>query len=338
MPKPLKIRRTNEIAGLFVILGFVLVITAMVLGPRTKRWFATSRTLTVKLPQEGALGLRTGADVQILGSVVGSVEDISVTPAGEMEAVVSIRGDFIHFVRTDSVAIIRKPLGLGDAEMEITRGKGAPIPATGARLESTADKAPSEAVQETLTAVREEAIPAIKEVRGAIAEYTKLAAEMRGERASLHEALDHINTIAKSVEGGKGLAGMLLNDPQPAADTRSALAKLNASLDEVKSLLSDAGPSAKRLPAIMADLEAAMKDTREIAGEMKKLAANLPELEKATQRMVEAVPGLVLQVQESARQIQRLTEALQRNWLIRGGMEPADTNRRISPDRVGTDR
>ena len=182
MPKPLKVRRVNEIVGLFILLAVAISIAAFLLGPRTQGWFTPTRTLAIQLPPEGSLGLRQGSDVQILGSVVGSVGDIVVTQAGEMIAKVSVRGNFIRFVREDSRAVIRKPLGIGDAAIEITRGYGDPLPDSGGVLQSTADKAPTQLMEEAVAAIRDEALPAIKELRSAIAEYAMLAAELRGQR------------------------------------------------------------------------------------------------------------------------------------------------------------
>ena len=338
MPKPLKIKRANEIAGLFIILGFAIVLAAGLLGPRTRRWFTPARTLTVKLPPNGAFGLRAGADVQILGSVVGSVDDITVTQDGEMQAQISVRGDFIRFVRTDSVAVIQKPLGIGDAMIEITRGKEGPLPVSGAVLDSTADKAPTQIMEETITEFRNEALPAIKEARAAIVEYTQLAADLRGERADLHEVLVHLDKLGKSLEDGNGLAAMVLHDPAPPTELRAALAKINATLDEVTRVLEDTRKVADRLPATVTELDGAVKSVHETSDQAHQVAVSLPELQTSARKAVDAVPGLILQVQETSRQIQRLTEALQRSWLVRGNMDTSDTETRIRADRVGTDR
>ena len=143
MPKPLKVRRSHEIVGLFVLLALGIALAALLLGPQTQRWFTASQNLAIHLPPEGSLGLREGGDVQILGSVVGTVENIVVTDAGKVEAVVSIRGNFFRFVRQDSQAIIRRPLGIGEASIEITRGHGAPLPARGGFLDAVARARPN---------------------------------------------------------------------------------------------------------------------------------------------------------------------------------------------------
>jgi len=338
MPKPLKVRRVNEIIGLFVLLALAIALAAVLLGPKTQRWFAAARTLTIHLPSEGSLGLRKGGDVQILGSVVGSVEDIVVTEAGEMEAEVTILGNFIRFVRKDSRAIIRKPLGFGDASIEITRGHGDPLPVRGAFLESVADKAPTQLIEETLAAIRDEALPAIKELRGAISEYSKLASELGGHQGELQQALQHLNRVGAALESGEGLASMLLFDPKPGADLRAALPKINASLDELHATLQGARKLAERLPQIGSDMEEGMKNIRASSVEARRFATAVPELEKSVKQAADAVPGVLLQTQETLRQIQRLTEAVQRSWLVRGYMDHPQTGARLGSDRVGTDR
>ncbi len=338
MPKPLKVSRANEIVGLFILLALALALAAVFLGPQTQRWFATTQTLAIQLPPEGSLGLRRGADVQILGSVVGTVEDIVVTDAGGVVAEVSIQGNFIRFVRSDSRAIIRKPLGFGDASIEITRGHGDPLPAEGGVLGSEADKAPTEIMEEALAIIRDEALPTIRELRGAVSEFTQLAAELRGQQAGITQALAHLNRVGAQLEKPEGLAGVLLTDPRPAAELRAALPKLNAALDALNLSLREARALAQRLPQIGADAEATMRNARAASAEAARLSKALPELESAARRAVEAAPGVLLQGQETLHQIQRLTEGAQRSWLLRDHIEAPPSGSRLDSERVGSER
>ena len=338
MPKPLKVRRVNEIVGLFVLIGVAIAMAAVFLGPHTRGWFMPTRTLAIQLPPEGSLGLRQGSDVQILGSVVGSVGDIVVTNAGEMIAKVSVRGNFIRFVREDSRAVIRKPLGIGDATIEITRGHGAPLPESGGTLESTADKAPTQLMEEAVAAIRDEAIPAIKELRGAISEYAKLAVELRGQQDGIRQALGHLNTVGEELQKRRGLAGMLLFDPGPADELRTALPKINASLDELHATLTTMRTFSGRLPQIGTDMEVMLKNLRASSTHARRLSASLPELKISAEQAIDLLPGVLLQSQETLIQIRRLTEALQRSWLVRGNMDQPRSEGRLNSERVGTDR
>ena len=338
MPKPLKVRRVNEIVGAFILLGVAIAMAAVFLGPRTQGWFTPTRTLEIQLPPEGSLGLRQGSDVQILGSVVGSVGDIVVTEAGEMIAKVSVRGNFIRFVREDSRAVIRKPLGIGDAAIEITRGYGAPLPESGGNLESTADKAPTQLMEEAVAAIRDEALPAIKELRSAISEYAKLATELRGQQGDIQQALQYFNQAGEELRKRESLAGMLLFDPKPANELRAALPKVNASLDELHAALRGVRTVSNRFPQMGADLEAIMKNLRVSTTDVRRLAAALPELENSAEQAVDMLPGVLLQSQETLIQIQRLAKALQRSWLVRGNLDQPRNESRLSSEHVGTDR
>lgn len=338
MPKPLKVTRANEIAGLFILLALALVVVAVVLGPHTHRWFATTRTLAIELPPEGSLGLRRGGDVLILGTVVGTVDDIIVTDAGDMVAEVNIQGNFIRFVRSDSRAIIRKPLGFGDASIEITRGQGDPLSAVGATLKSEADKAPAQMMEEALAMIRDVALPTIQELRGAISQFTELANDLRGQQAGIAQALQHVNRVGAQLENRAGLAGVLISDPQPAAELRAALPKLNAALDQLKLSLRDARVLAERLPQIGADTEATMRNARAASAQALQLSTALPELTSSARRVMDAAPGVLLQSEETLHQIQRLTEGVQRSWLVRGNMDAPPSGNRLDSDRVGTER
>jgi phospholipid/cholesterol/gamma-HCH transport system substrate-binding protein len=310
MPKPFHKRRANELVGIFVLATIAVLAAALLLGPNTSRWFTPTRKLTVRLPAEGSLGLRKGADVLILGSVVGSVDDILVDDSGEMEAEVSIRGNFIRFVRRDSKAIIRKPLGIGDASIDITRGSGEALPLSGATIQSSSDKAPTEMLEETLAEIRTEIVPASNELRTAVNEYTQLATDLRGQQPGLTEAIGHFNHVAANVQDGKGLAGMLISDATTADMVRQSLPKVSESID----------------------------DLRTTAATLRKVAATLPAMQNSARQSVDEAPALLLQAQETFRQIQRLTEAVQHNWLITGGSVAEDPSPTIAADRVGTDR
>lgn len=339
MPKPLKVRRVNEIVGLFILLAAVIAVIALLLGPRTHAWFTPTRTISIHLPPEGSLGLRRGSDVEILGSVVGAVDDIIVSNAGEMIAKVSVRGNFIQFVREDSHATIRKPLGIGNATIEISRGSGRPLPENGAALESTADKAPSQLLDETMAAIRDEALPAIKEFRGTIAQYAMLVSDLRGQQGnSMREIVDRLNRVGRALEKREGLAGMLLFDPGPAAELRAAVPKINAVLDQLQAALVATRAMTERLPQISADMEEMMKNARASSVEARRVAGALPALEKSARQAIDIMPGVLLQSQETLFQIQRLTEGMQRSWLFGSDVEPAAAEGRLSSERVGTDR
>ncbi len=331
MAKPFKLRYVNEIVGIFVLLIALLVVGAVVMGPHTADWFTPVTRLTIQLPPEGAYGLQSGNDVKILGTLAGNVSNISVTRRDKMEAELVIRGDFIRFVKTDSKAIIRPPLaGFGEAEVLITAGKGPALPDRNASILSEVDRGPTATLDETLDQLRNEALPALKEMRLAVA---------------------HFSAIGQKINEGQGVIGQLVTNPEMAAEARRMVPKFNSALDELEGVLKDLkkstgelqtmmtsmGGEMKRLPQIMENTEKTIQGVRGMVIDLQKTAAGLPELIKGATDTVNALPGLLVQVQETTRQMEILTEAAQRHWLLREYVEKGDdVGGRIGAERLGT--
>ena len=154
MAKAFQRQRANEVIGVFVLLTVGILITAVALGPNTRRWLTPTHKLTVRLPPEGSLGLRKGADVLILGTVVGSVDEITVSDAGEMEAAASVRGRFYP------LCAARFPGHYPQASRDRRRhdrnhaGQGRGTARQWPDHPGTADKAPTQMLEETLADIR----------------------------------------------------------------------------------------------------------------------------------------------------------------------------------------
>src|SRR5512134_2819392 len=102
---------------------------------------------------------------------MGTVSDVSVDPAGRMEARVSIRRDFFRFVRADSSAVVKRKFGvMGDAYFEITRGQGQPL------AEKNASIACKEqllgAMEIAIEEIRREFVPALKKLSAGLDAWT----------------------------------------------------------------------------------------------------------------------------------------------------------------------
>jgi phospholipid/cholesterol/gamma-HCH transport system substrate-binding protein len=123
------LRRINEITGVFVLIIIGVLIGAVLWMGHSQHWFRSRVALRITLPEAGAAGIRQGSEVYFLGTLVGSVSDVTVYPTGRMEAEASIRRDFFRFVRADSSAVVKKKFGVaGDSFFKITRGTGQPLP------------------------------------------------------------------------------------------------------------------------------------------------------------------------------------------------------------------
>ena len=283
MPKPLKVRRANEIVGLFVLLALAIAVAAVLLGPRTQRWFTPSQTLAIHLPPEGSLGLRKGGDVQILGSVVGSVEDIIVTDAGNDGSGGHYSRQF-HPLRSQGFAghhpqavrhrrcFHRDHARLwrsasGPRRLSRQRGGQGTYPVDGGDARSRFATKRCRRSRNCAARSRSTAKLAADVARGARQPAASAAAPESGGSGA-----------GKRRRPGRHVAVRSRSLPR---ELRAALPKINASLDELHATLAGTRKFADRLPQIGTDMQESMKNIRASSVEAQRLATALPELEKS---------------------------------------------------------
>ncbi|MCO5068064.1 MAG: MlaD family protein [Kiritimatiellae bacterium] len=238
MKKPFKFRHVNEIVGLFVLAVVAVLIAGIILAGRAQDWFEPVYRVRLDFPPEGSLGLQKGAEVQILGTRVGRVEGIRVWTNGTMHARLSIKGDFIRFVREDSKAIVKKKFGVaGDSYVEITEGRGEELGERPA-LPALKDTEITEVAQTILKQIQEAILPLLES-------YTKLAQSLQDENGPLMKLLANLETVSRGLAEGEGSAGQLLRDPKAAEEIEHIL-------EQVKAILADLKETSARLPPMAA--------------------------------------------------------------------------------------
>ncbi len=288
-PKPFKFRYVNEIVGGFVLLVLLIVVAGVFVAGKSQEWFVPVHEIAINFPPQGSLGLQVGADVQIMGTSVGRITEISVDEDGFMTGVMTVKGDFIRYVRTDSEVKAKKKFGVaGDSYIEITKGDGPMLPPDAAVV-VTADTDITELIEEILNQFQEKTFPVIESVKAALDEYRGLAEDLRAPDKELQMLLANLNAILAGLREGEGAAGRLLSDQATAEQVSSLLTQVNEILARVQDVLANVQAAADRLPAMAETVE----------GEVRQ------------------IPGTVIQTQDTLRETERLIEGIQRHWLIR---------------------
>jgi phospholipid/cholesterol/gamma-HCH transport system substrate-binding protein len=299
--------RAKEWMGGFVLVALALAVIGIILAARAQRWFAEYETVRVILPQEGAFGLREGAEVFVLGIAAGWVNEITVEKEEQVIALVKIRRSFQRFIRTDSVANLEKTFGLaGDTILEITRGNGPPLLEKGGALVAVAPEDLMERLQTMLADVSTEVTPLVKNAQAALEEWKALGSSLRERQEQLHQMLTTWEKMTADIQEGQGTVGRLLTDPEFAEKTSRLLEQGRHSLTNLQATLDHIQEGTRQLPEI---------------GEQ--LAAG-----------AESLPGLLLQAQQTMREIEVLVDGLQQHWLVRGYMDRSEPRPRIPPSRV----
>jgi phospholipid/cholesterol/gamma-HCH transport system substrate-binding protein len=293
--EPFKLRRVNEITGIFVLIIVGMLIGAVLWMGHSQRWFRSRVALRITLPEAGAAGIRQGSEVYFLGTLVGTVSDVTVYPTGRMEAEANIRRDFFRFVRADSSAVVKKKFGVaGDSFFEITRGTGQTLPEAHAAIVCNEQfQSPLEAAVDE---VRGATLAVLKKTAAGLDTWTQLGADLRDTREHLDQLTIRMDKMAANVETGQGTLGKLITDTTLMDQAQELLAKANQTVSQLQPAVTNVNIAAANLPTI----------TDAVAGEAKNL------------------PGLVQQTQTSMRELERLIEAMQKNWLVRKYVNPTN--------------
>lgn len=298
-----KLRHVHAITGTFVLITLGILIAVVIFAGRSQRWFIGNVTLSIVLPEAGAAGIRRGSEVYFLGTLMGTVSDVSVDPAGRMEAQVNIRRDFFLFVRADSSAVVKRKFGMvGDAYFEITRGHGKTLPEKNARIICN-EQLPS-ALESAVEEVRREAVPALVKLSHGLDVWSTLGSNLITTSDRLDHLLARVDDMTTQVQQGKGTAGRILFDP--------------AAADELQTLLTNASGAMDELRGVLANL-------RHASADLQLASTNLPAISEVFAKEAHDLPGLVLQTQTSMRELERFITALQKHWLFRRYMNKPET-------------
>lgn len=338
-------RYINETIGTIMILVVLLITTGLFYAVGAHKWFEAEQRIQVLLPEDGSNGLREDADVLILGTLAGWVEEITIGPQGEMVAAVNLKPEFYQLVSSDSRVIIRRDFSLiSNAYLDISKGSGTPLNYN-TRLQASAEKDLKTVATEILEQVERSTFPALQAV-------TQLAIELKEPDGPMQQLLLNTNIIVKKLDQGQGLIPRLLNDEALSAEFEQALVRssetlirLQQTLDRIDTNANRVGHAADhldqgltKLPQTMRLTEQLLKDSQIVVHDLKRATERLPGITQTLDDQMSALPILLLQTTQTLQEIERLIMGLQRHWLIRDNIEPQEAPTRIPTDRIGGER
>ena len=299
-----KFRHVNEWVGFFVLGVVALVLTGLVFSSHSQRWFGRKFSFDVLLPQAGTSGLRRGDEVFLLGVSAGLVDDVMVQETGRMKAHVKIRRDFERFVRVDSTASIKKAFAVaGDSFMEISAGTAAPLTEDSPTIVCVPSEDSLGRMEKIVSDLQAEIIPLVKKAGAGLEEWTSLGADLKTARLELSGLFSRWDRLTDALEEGEGTVGRLLTDPAFADDAEELLTRANVAMMQFETMATNLNSAASHIQTG---------------------AVRVPEIADALAKEMKDLPGLVRQTQISMVELERLIEALQRHWLVRKYVDPAD--------------
>ncbi|NBV49601.1 MCE family protein [bacterium] len=236
-------QRMNQLlVGIFVVLGVsIATYLIFVMGSRTGVFRST---FTVYARFKDVKGLHPGSEVSLSGLRVGIVKEITVATddSKEMVAHLQISSTAKDRIRADSAATLRTQGVLGDRYIELTIGSNSQRPLKNGdtlRTEEASDIfAKSGSLMEGLSRYLREGgdiDSLVKNLAKLSDNLVQLSGQVKKEKSllnelfygssgkNLNEALTHLDSILKKIDGGDGTLGSLVNDPTVYEDVKSVL-------------------------------------------------------------------------------------------------------------------
>ncbi len=312
------LRNTDEWIGLLVVASLAVFVAAALQAGLVSDWFRPTASLRVLLPETGSDGLSVGADIQVLGTRIGTVRRIVVDPSQRMYAEAELEAPATGFIRRDSLAVIKKSFGVaGAALLDISRGVGEPLDWHFAVIDATTERAPTESIGALIDEVKLKIYPVLDDAGRAM------------------------KALADTVEGisqGHGNIGRMVHDEdlvnQAAAmlaNLRTATELIDAELVEVKGLTNTiARPEG--VPALLRRVEAALISVQAATHDLAGASPQLPAMTRNAAAATANLPALLTQTQQTVAELEKLSRQLRNTWPLSGGA--VAEQRRLSPAEV----
>ncbi|GGF42745.1 hypothetical protein GCM10011611_56450 [Aliidongia dinghuensis] len=311
------LRNTDEWVGLLVVASIVLFIAAALHAGLLSDWFRQTVELRIILPQTGSLGLSAGADVQLLGTRVGTVRRVVVDP-DRMYAEAQLDAQATAFIKRDSTASIRKQFGVaGAAFLDISRGSGAPLDWRFAVIDAVAERDPTANIGAMVDDVKQKVFPILDDVGRA-----------------MHALAD----TAEGVAEGHGNVGRLMKDEalvdqltETVANLKTATERLDATLAQVQGLVATTAAPAG-VPALLHRADDALASLQKVTRDLAGATPQLPSISRNVAGSTANLPALLTQTQASMAELEKTLNQLRHTWPLSGSAGPEA--RRLPPGDV----
>ena len=232
----IRLRHTDEWVGALVIAAVALLLIAALQAGVLREWFKPTAELRLVLPSAGVAGLEVGADVEILGTRAGRVNEIVLDPDQQMYAMLEIDEQATAFIRRDSKAVIRRRFGVaGAAFVDISRGTGEEMDWTYAVVEAVTERAPTDSVSALIDEARQKVFPILD---------------------NANRVTQSLAEVAERINRGEGNVGRLLVDDSMVKEAEATVGAARDAVAALNLLMADLQKSAGNLNTLTQQVSA----------------------------------------------------------------------------------
>lgn len=309
-------KSSNKLSvGIFVVVGTILLVTALYFVGKQQHLF--SKSITLYSVFADVSGLQLGNNVRYSGVNVGTVSKIEMTAEGKITVEMSIDEHAAQFIKKDAVASISSDGLVGSMVVNLVPGaeKASKVVKSGDQI-TVKSKITVDEILETFSKTNESAILIASDLAkithkvvdgqgalGAILSDELLENDLRRSIAALkrtadgsNQAMAQVNAIISKINYDESAAAVLLSDPKTRTQIQNVFANLEKSSNDINKV-------SRTLDQYVTEIKTSKGSLNYIAKD-EGLAKN--------------IDSTVINVKESTDKLNQNMEALKHNFLFRG--------------------
>ena len=301
--------------GIFVVVGTILLVTALYLVGKQQHLF--SKNIQLYAVFTDVSGLQLGNNVRYSGVNVGTVSKIEMTAEGKITVEMSVDEKAARFIKKDAVATIASDGLVGSMVVNLVPGdnKAAKPVAAGDRIEIKT-KVSVDEILETFSKTNESAALITSDL-------AKITHQVVGGKGALGAILSDSlleNDLRRSIAALKRTAE---GTNRAMAQVNAVIAKINYDQSAAAVLLSDP-KSRKQIQDVFTNLEKSSQDINKVSKSLNEYVTEIKtgkgSLNYITkdETLVKNIDSTVVNVREATDKLNQNMEALKHNFLFRG--------------------
>lgn len=305
----------NLNVGIFVVVGTILLVTALYFVGKQQHLF--SKNITLYSVFSDVSGLQLGNNVRYSGMNVGTVTKIEMIAAGKITVEMSVDEEASKFLKKDALATITSDGLVGSMVVNLIPGedKNAKTVVSGDKIQ-VKTKITVDAILETFSKTNESAALITSDLAklthkivngegalGAILSDPLLENDLRGSIAELKKtavgantAMAKVNTIISKINYDESAAAVILSDKNAA--------------NQIKNIFTTLEKSSKEINEITNTLDDYLLELKSGKGSLNYIAKD--------EILVKNIDSTINNAKQAAEKLNQNMEALKHNFLFRG--------------------
>lgn len=357
MNEPYRLRYTNQIVGVFLLVLLLFLIVLALLLLRAGDYFAERKTYWFEIPQEEVRDLHPGIEVMILGKRAGQIEDIQyVADSDRVRIELAIDEAFADQVFANSIIVPDRKYGVGAPILNLRRPSGKEVAQPSVPLPSGNQIATFRTQDDRIEQMAREVETVAASVRKIQEQLTPTLATIGKTSTGIDTSMSETITPAFKTANRAADSFFTTNEQlRPVADEtmrvirestqalREQVGDLTAQVQalvnqELKQTLADVSATAETVDKVSEDTSQNITETLQVLAKAAEQVRLLAEETRQVVRIVRAeadqLPGTTTRVNDTVSDTQDLVGEIRDHWLLRNSNRRPSGSSQVSPSSL----